>query len=340
MSFSYDLDGSMTYRPVDATSGWMQIWNGEDRLASATRRTTRLEFRYDYMGRRFEKKVYENNTLTRHQLFVYDGFKCVEELDGLNGNAVTMRHAWQPFDVGLDVILATTEGDGMSYFLHDANKNVMQRALGSGIIAEAHIYAPFGNSNETFAAHIGFSSEMSEEKINLAYYNFRFYYFRLGRWNNRDPIDEQGGINIYSFATNVPVSKSDHLGRNVYEYTMSKCEIAIFYGHHYFSGKQHGIQSVKIIPSVCSYYALLGCSTGSLKNNTPLPGFNPPDDMVGWYKDKDGSKGLSGYIDDAKKAAIKASMALKRCPCNCRIVKFNVIRVDKKRDMVNSGSFI
>ena len=172
------------------------------------------------------------------------------------------------------------------------------------------------------------SSLLLLEKIRTS--RFRFYYFRLGRWNNRDPIDEQGGINIYSFVTNVPVSKSDHLGRNVYEYTMSKCEIAIFYGHHYFSGKQHGIQSVKIIPSVCSYYALLECSTDSLKNNTPLPGFNPPADMVGWYKDKDGSKGISGYIDDAKKRAIKASMALKRCPCNCRIVKFNVIRVDKK----------
>ena len=31
-SFSYDLDGSMTYRPVDGTSGWTQLWNGENRM--------------------------------------------------------------------------------------------------------------------------------------------------------------------------------------------------------------------------------------------------------------------------------------------------------------------
>ena len=30
------------------------------------------------------------------------------ELDGLDGNAVVRRHAWQPTDVGPDVILATT----------------------------------------------------------------------------------------------------------------------------------------------------------------------------------------------------------------------------------------
>ena len=32
LSFSYDLDGSMTYRPVDAASGWTQVWNGENRM--------------------------------------------------------------------------------------------------------------------------------------------------------------------------------------------------------------------------------------------------------------------------------------------------------------------
>ncbi len=31
-SFSYDLDGSMTYRPVDGTSGWTQRWNVENRM--------------------------------------------------------------------------------------------------------------------------------------------------------------------------------------------------------------------------------------------------------------------------------------------------------------------
>ena len=35
---------------------------------------------------------------------------CMEldELDGLDGNAVVRRHAWQPTEAGPDVILATT----------------------------------------------------------------------------------------------------------------------------------------------------------------------------------------------------------------------------------------
>ena len=175
LDFSYDLDGSMTCRPVDATSGWTQVWNGENRMVETFKGTDRLTFRYDYMGRRVEKCVYSDNTLTAKTLFVYDGFKCVEELDGLNGNALLMRHTWQPFDVGLDVILATTDGIGTAYFLHDANKNVMQKAAKSGIIQEVYIYAPFGKNTGTASAQIGFSSEVFDSLTALNYYNFRYY---------------------------------------------------------------------------------------------------------------------------------------------------------------------
>ena len=78
------------------------------------------------MGRRIEKCVYSGNILTSRTLFVYDGFKCVEELDALDSNNVTMRHIWQPFDVGLDVIIATIEGNNVYFLIHDANKNVIQ----------------------------------------------------------------------------------------------------------------------------------------------------------------------------------------------------------------------
>ena len=36
------------------------------------------------------------------------GDRCLCELDGLDGNAVVRRHAWQPTEAGPDVILATT----------------------------------------------------------------------------------------------------------------------------------------------------------------------------------------------------------------------------------------
>ena len=203
----------MTYRPVDATGGWTQVWNGENRMVETYKGIDRLTFKYDYQGRRVEKCVYSDNTLTSRTLFVYDGFKCVEELDALNSNAVAMRHAWQPFDAGLDVILATTDGNGTAYFLHDVNKNVMQGTGANGTLQEFYSYASFGLSLGQSKAHIGHSSEMAETVINLNDYTYRYYKCDIGRWISRDPWNhELSGLNCYAYVANRPNDLYDNNG--------------------------------------------------------------------------------------------------------------------------------
>ena len=213
LSFAYDLDGNMTYRPVDATSGWTQVWNGENRMVETYKGNVRLTFKYDYMGRRVEKCVYSGNTLTAKTLFVYDGFKCVEELNALNNTAL-MRHTWQPFDVGLDIILATMDGNGTSYFLHDANKNVMQKTNPVGVVLGMYAYAPFGGNIGLDRAHVGFSSEVMENDAGMVYYNYRYY--SNGFWLNTDPLYsdvlDYGNNNLYQFVYNNPISYVDYIG--------------------------------------------------------------------------------------------------------------------------------
>ena len=173
LNFAYDLDGSMTYRPVDATSGWTQVWNGENRMVETTKGTDRLTFKYDYMGRRVEKCVYSGNTLISKTFFVYDGFKCVEELDALDNNSVLMRHIWQSLDVGLDVILTTTDGISSDYYLFDANKNAIALMDIANQVNDIFIYNPYGifghigNSSKSFL----FSSEYFDGETGMVYYN-------------------------------------------------------------------------------------------------------------------------------------------------------------------------
>ena len=48
----------------------------------------------------------------------------------------------------------------------------------------------------------------------VMYYGYRFYEPETGRWPSRDPIEEDGGINLYAFVANDGVNRWDLLGQS------------------------------------------------------------------------------------------------------------------------------
>jgi len=48
--------------------------------------------------------------------------------------------------------------------------------------------------------------------LGVVEYGYRYYNADSGRWLNRDPIEEQGGLNLYGFVGNDPVNAWDYLG--------------------------------------------------------------------------------------------------------------------------------
>ena len=67
---------------------------GGDLKFSSINDSQRLEYIYDYRGRKKKKKEFNNNTLTKHKKFVYDGFKLIAEFDVLNSDEVIAKYAW------------------------------------------------------------------------------------------------------------------------------------------------------------------------------------------------------------------------------------------------------
>ena len=47
----------------------------------------------------------------------------------------------------------------------------------------------------------------------MAYYGYRYYDPKTGKWPSRDPIEEEGGVNLYGFVGNDGVNWWDLLGR-------------------------------------------------------------------------------------------------------------------------------
>jgi RHS repeat-associated protein len=59
-------------------------------------------------------------------------------------------------------------------------------------------------------AATGQTGAVGEE--GLYYYGYRYLSTTWGRWLNEDPIEEQGGLNLYAFVGNEPVNGVDALG--------------------------------------------------------------------------------------------------------------------------------
>ncbi|MCC5789531.1 MAG: RHS repeat-associated core domain-containing protein [Opitutales bacterium] len=69
--------------------------------------------------------------------------------------------------------------------------------------------------------------------LQVSYYGFRYYDSETGRWPSRDPIGEEGGLNLYGFVGNDGVNDVDVLGltpqikvENEFDYLSSEGHLA------------------------------------------------------------------------------------------------------------------
>ncbi len=78
-------------------------------------------------------------------------------------------------------------------------------------------YGPFGELIRETGPKVGefnfrFSTKYEDAETGLLYYGFRYYDPITGRWPSRDPIEEEGGLNLYGMVDNDLVNYVDDLG--------------------------------------------------------------------------------------------------------------------------------
>jgi RHS repeat-associated protein len=248
-SFTYDADGNLTGDGV-----WSYQYDAENRLVRMETTTAAenaglthwvLEFKYDYMGRRVQKRT--NNVTEDTDVytgFAYDGWNAVAEFSVSSPTSAT-SHTWgtmlRSFTWGLDVagsldaaggvgalVQIVDHANGRTYFpTYDGSGDVAALVdQADGALAAIYEYSPFGEplraevkSSRTAdqKAYVRqqpfrFSTKWTDAESGLVYYGYRYYSPSLGRFINRDPIEEAGGINLYAFVGNNPVSRWDVLG--------------------------------------------------------------------------------------------------------------------------------
>lgn len=237
-SFSYDLDGNL------ASDGLVDYsWDAENRLTRMATSSAALAaqfpnreitFRYDYMGRRVQKRVVD---ITQSQeiscrRFLYDGWNLIAEFAAPGGStcgALVRSYTW-----GLDIVNSLTSAGGVGALLqiadhpsgrtylpsYDGNGNIAALFNATtGAVAAVYEYSPFGVPlrSQTLDSTVAdnpfrFSTKFTDVETGLIYYGHRYYDPKNGRFINRDPIEESGGLNLYVFCGNNPVNRWDYLG--------------------------------------------------------------------------------------------------------------------------------
>ncbi len=169
--------------------------------------------------------------LTNEVRYVYDGNLVIQERNGNNLPTVTYTRGKDLSGTmegagGIGGMLARTDNGLLtsgSYLLAtalyhaDGNGNIMALVATNGLLLGRYHYDPYGNllavNGQAAQANLyRFSSKEWHPNSGLVYYLYRFYDAGLQRWVNRDPSEESGGINLFTYVANSPQDKVDPLG--------------------------------------------------------------------------------------------------------------------------------
>jgi len=196
----YDANGNLT---SDGTRSFQ--WDALNRLTAVTSGTHRSEFTYNGLSQRVKIVEKDNGAVTSTKQFVWcpgDAQLC-EERDGSNN--VTKRFYAQGEQIG-----------GTNYYYtKDHLGSIRELTDSSGVVQTRYDYDPYGRRTKisgSLDADFGFTGHYYHQPSALHLAWFRAYDADLGRWISRDPIREEGGLNLYCYVRNNPLNWVDPFG--------------------------------------------------------------------------------------------------------------------------------
>ena len=239
---TYDANGNLS-----TDDRFAYQWDQENQLIDLSPLVTnteskRLQFSYDGLGRRRTKTAYAwvagNWSIQSQRTFVYDGWNLISELVAESGQTRTNQYLWgndlsgtRQGAGGVGGLLFATlnagTGTNQCIYAFDANGNVTDLMAPNGAVVGQYQYDSFGNvlsksglvsSSNPFR----FSSKYCDDESGLYYYGYRFYSPSLGRWLNRDPAEEFGGIPLYAITANNSINIVDPYGLNRFDCSTRK----------------------------------------------------------------------------------------------------------------------
>lgn len=169
-----------------------------------------------------------NQNITNNELLLNsDNFYAEELVDGSVEN-VPLPDLMEVVDFiyaeGTDKVIGSWKSNGdIAYYHRDVNNSVSCETDNLGKVTRYYNYTPFGAvtaltsdgkdlSLGTSDVVRSFASQLYEPVSEMHYLRNRFYSPEIGRFISQDPVGISGGINLYSYAGNNPITYSDIFG--------------------------------------------------------------------------------------------------------------------------------
>ena len=220
--YASDADGNQTFFQ-EGLNVRTHTWDAENRLIRIDYTNGSSRFRYDGWGRL--REIAEHNaagTLTSLVRYAWNGYLPWAELNSTNG--VIRTFTW-----GLDVSGSVGGAGGIgglvgirsyipgtNYFVRSNGRgNVTEVRRTNGAVVANYSYAPYGQlltETGTYNQPFRFQTKLYHGRSGFTAWPLRWYDPQAGRWNSRDLIGEEGGINLYQYCANNPVNRTDPLG--------------------------------------------------------------------------------------------------------------------------------
>jgi RHS repeat-associated protein len=198
----YDLNGNLTQDNARTYE-----WDAANRCVAINAGTHRTEMSHDGQNREIKRMERENGTVITTRQFIWCGWERCEERD--ESNAVSKRFYPQGEQI-----------NGNAYFYsRDHLGSVRELSDIAGATRARYDYDLWGHrsgnliTSNAVEADFGFTGHyVNSQYPELAFAPLRIYNTSLGRWLSRDPIAEEGGLNLYGYVFNNPTNGTDRSG--------------------------------------------------------------------------------------------------------------------------------
>ncbi len=211
-SYTFDDDGNLTARTGETIG-----YDFTNRLRSFSNSTNAASYAYDPFGRRIRKSV--NGVTT---WYLWDGDQLLAEYDGSGARKVRYAYAGGFSPAQVAYMNGSAEDVYDVHSDHLDTPRLLTDSSGAVVWREAHeafdkAYPDENPDGDGTAVkfNLRFPGQYFDAESGLHDNRFRMYDPVTGRYISADPIGQDGGVNVYRYASNNPTRFFDVDGRKL-----------------------------------------------------------------------------------------------------------------------------